>query len=191
MRRAGALAAYLLIAAVYTWPLLPLSSTRIAQSPYDPILNTSILWWTATNTPFTERWWSPPYYHPSHDVMTFSENLLGVSVFATPIYWLTHNPLTAYNLSVYLAWPLSAFGVFLIVELLTGRRDAAFLGGLAFAFTPYRIAELGHLQMLSSYWLLTRLIRSRLLAGEEEISPSVIRMTLLLPPCMYWAAATL
>ena len=153
MRRAGALAAYLLIAAIYTWPLLPLGSTRIAHSPYDPILNTSILWWTATNTPFTERWWSPPYYHPAHGVTTFSENLLGVSVFATPIYWLTRNPLTAYNVSLYLAWPLSAFGVFLIVELLTGRRDAAFLGGLAFGFTPYRIAELGHIQMVSSYWL--------------------------------------
>jgi hypothetical protein len=84
--------------------------------------------------------------------MTFSENLLGVSVFASPIYWLTHNPLTAHNVSLYLAWPLSAFGVYLLVEFLTRRRDAAFLAGLAFGFTPYRTAELGHIQVVSSYW---------------------------------------
>lgn len=152
MRRAGALAAYLFIAALYTWPLLPQGATRIAGNAYDPILTTSILWWTATNVPFTERWWNPPYYYPDHGVMTFSENLAGVSVFASPIYWLTHNPLAAHNVSLYLAWPLSAFGVYLIVEFLTRRRDAAFLAGLVYGFTPYRTAELGHIQMVSSYW---------------------------------------
>jgi hypothetical protein len=152
VRRAAALVAYLLIAVLYTWPLLPQSTTRIAGNAYDPILTTSILWWNATNVPFTDAWWNPPYYYPDHGVMTFSENLVGVSVFASPIYWLTHNPLTAHNVSLYLAWPLSAFGVYLLVEFLTRRRDAAFLAGLAFGFTPYRTAELGHIQMVSSYW---------------------------------------
>src|SRR4029453_6702932 len=28
-----------------------------------------------------------------------------------------------------------------------------FLTGIAFGFTPYRTAEMGHIQMLSAYWL--------------------------------------
>ena len=36
---------------------------------------------------------------------------------------------------------------------MTRRHDAAFLAGLSFGFTPYRTAELGHLQMLSSFWI--------------------------------------
>ncbi len=72
---------------------------------------------------------------------------------ASPIYWLTHNPLTAYNLTLFLTWPLSAFAVYLLVVFLTRREDAAVLAGLAWAFTPYRLSELGHLQSLSAYWL--------------------------------------
>ena len=34
-----------------------------------------------------------------------------MSLVASPIYWLTGNPLAAYNLSLFLTWPLSAFAV--------------------------------------------------------------------------------
>ena len=70
---AGVLALYLIVAFLYTRPLLELSFTRIANDPYDPILNTSVLWWNATNVPFSERWWSPPHYYPSEDVAAFME----------------------------------------------------------------------------------------------------------------------
>ena len=49
-------AAYGLIAAAYTFPLLVKTRDRIASDPYDPILNTSILWWNATVVPFSAAW---------------------------------------------------------------------------------------------------------------------------------------
>jgi len=149
----GILAIYLALAAVYTHPLLQLSTTHIANDPYDPILNASILWWNATTLPFSQAWWNPPYFYPGQGISAFTENLAGVSVIASPVYWLTHNPLAAYNIAFFLTWPLSAFSVYLVVRFLTRRRDAAFLAGVAFGFTPYRMAEMGHIQMLSSYWL--------------------------------------
>jgi len=151
---AAVLCVYLAIAAIYTHPVLQYSHDRIANDPYDPILNTSILWWNATTVPFTEAWWSPPHFYPSKDVAAFTENLVGTSVLATPIFWLTGgNALAAYNLSFFLTWPLSAFTAYLLAFVLTRRHDAAFLAGLSFGFTPYRTAELGHLQMLSSFWI--------------------------------------
>jgi len=149
----GVLCAYLILAAVYTHPVLQHSLDRIANDPYDPILNTSILWWNATTVPFSAGWWSPPYFYPARDVSAFTENLVGISVFASPVYWLTNNALAAYNIAFFLTWPLSAFTAYLLALFLVRRHDAAFLAGLAYGFTPYRTAELGHIQMLSSYWL--------------------------------------
>jgi hypothetical protein len=152
--RAGvALAFFLIYGVVFSWPLWPERATHIVGNPGDPILNTSVLWWSATSVPLTEQWWNPPYFYPTRGVTTFTENLLGISPLATPIYWVTGNPLTAYNLSAWLAWSLSGFALYLLVRHLTGRNDAAIIAGLAFGFSPYRTHEMGHLQMLSSYWI--------------------------------------
>jgi F5/8 type C domain len=153
LRCTGFLAIYLVIASIYTWPLLPQSGDRIANDPYDPILNTSILWWNATTIPFSPTWWNPPYFYPSDDISAFTENLQGITPISTPVFWITRNPLTTYNIAVFLTYPLGAFGAFLIVRMLTARDDAAFLAGLSFGFTPFRTAELGHLQMISAYWI--------------------------------------
>ncbi len=150
---AAAFFAYLVVAIPYTRPLLSLGASRIAGDPGDPILNTSILWWNATTVPFTAHWWSPPYYYLTHGVTAFTENLLGLSVVASPIYWLTGNPLTTYNVTLFLTWPLSAFAAFLLVWFLTRRVGGAWLAGVAYGFTPYRLSELGHIQMLASFWM--------------------------------------
>jgi hypothetical protein len=152
-RSIAAFALFLTIAAIYTRPLLSLRHSHIASDPGDPVFTASILWWNATSLPLSKDWWNPPFFHLTRDATAFSENLLGVSVIATPIYWLTGNPLTTYNLALFLTWPLSAFAVYLLVRFLVKREDAAVLAGLAFGFTPYRIGELPHIQMLSSYWM--------------------------------------
>jgi hypothetical protein len=143
---------YLALSVWYTSPLLERSQSQIAADPGDPVLVASLLWWNATTVPLTDEWWNAPFFYPSLGVTTFSEHLLGISVLASPIYWLTHNPLTAYNLTLFLTWPLSAFAVYLLVAFLTRREDAAILAGLAWAFTPYRLSALGHLHSLSAYW---------------------------------------
>ena len=90
---AAALAAYVLIATVYTWPLLYHAGDHIASDPFDPILNASILWWNATVVPFTPAWWSPPFFFPSQNVAAFTENLVGLGPVATPIFWATGQPI--------------------------------------------------------------------------------------------------
>lgn len=149
-----ALFVYVAVAVLCTGLLLGDSGRHIAgRVPGDPILNASVLWWNATVLPFSPAWWNPPYYHLTQGIAAFTENLVGISVTASPILWLTGNPLTAYNLSLFLSWPLCAFSVYLLVFFLTRRTDAAFLSGLAFGFNPYRVAEYGHLQMMAFYWM--------------------------------------
>jgi hypothetical protein len=147
----AALVLYVLLTVAFTWPLSRDAHLRIASDPGDPILNTSILVWNATTVPFSARWWDAPHYYPTQGVTTLTENLLGMYPVASPIYWLTENPVLTYNLTLFVTWPLSAFGVFLLVRLLTGRGDAAFLAGLAFGFSPYRAVAFGHLQTLATF----------------------------------------
>jgi hypothetical protein len=153
LRRLGILCLYVVIAAIYTRPLLEVSRSRIAGDPGDPVLVASILWWNATTVPLSEHWWSPPYFYPARDLTAFTENLLGVTPISTPLHWLTRNPFTTYNIVLFLTWPLSAFGAYLLTSRLARREDAAFVTGLVYGFTPYRTAELGHLQMVSCYWM--------------------------------------
>jgi hypothetical protein len=147
------LAVYVALTLVYTWPLAVEGERLIASDPGDPILNASILWWNAVTVPFSGPWWNAPHYYPSEGIAAFTENLAAISVIASPVQWITGNPIAAYNLALFLSWPLSAFAVYLLVWFIARRPGAAFIAGLVYAFTPYRITELPHLQMLSSYWL--------------------------------------
>src|SRR5262245_16323752 len=151
LRMAAIGAVYLLLSAGITWPLLRDMSSRIASDAGDPVLNLSLLTWHATMVAFSSAWWNAPHYYPSQGVTTFTENLVGLSPFASPIYWLTGNSILAYNLTLFLTWPLSAFAAFLLARFLTRRDDAAFVAGLAFGFTPYRAAGVGHIQTLACF----------------------------------------
>src|SRR5688500_13624085 len=126
--------------------------TTIASDPGDPILNAAILAWNSVHLPWTDAWFQFPIFDPTQNALTLSEHLLGISVIATPIYWMTGNALAAYNLTLLLLYPLSGLAMFLLVRRLTGSTPAAFLSGLAFAFAPYRASQLPHIQMLASFW---------------------------------------
>jgi hypothetical protein len=146
-------AGFVLLAALYTRPLLAERTTRIAGDAGDPLLVATALVWNATTVPLTARWWNIPLFYPAHGVTTFTENFLGIAPVSTPIYWLTRDPLATYNLTLFLTWPLSAFAAYLLVWRLTARADAAIVAGVAYGFAPYRLSELGHLQMLASWWM--------------------------------------
>jgi hypothetical protein len=150
---ATAFAVYFLIATVYTWPLLWHAGDQIASDAGDPILNASILWWNATVGPFTPAWWSPPFFFPSQNVAAFTENLVGLGPVATPIFWATGQPILTYNLTYFLTWPLGAIAAYWLAWTVLRRRDAAFLAGLVFAFAPYRLGQIPHIQVLTLFWL--------------------------------------
>ena len=91
-------------------------------------------------------------FYPMRDAMALSELLIGLLPITAPIQWVTGNPLLAYNAAFVLSFPLCALAAYGLALDLTGRRDAAFVAGLVFAFSPYRMNELSHIQMLSYYW---------------------------------------
>ncbi len=144
---------YTAITLLWARSLLPAFGSALPYDAGDPVLNTWILWWNAQAVPFTREWWNAPIFFPGEGSFALSEHLAGISPLTSPIVRLTGNPVLAYNATFLLSFPLSAAAAYALCLHLTGRRDAAFLGGLGFGFAPYRAAQLGHLQVLLSFWM--------------------------------------
>lgn len=148
-----ALVGYLLLTITLTWPLIIRPASIVPNDLGDPLLNTWILAWDARVLPLTSTWWNGPQFYPVPGTMAFSEHLLGLTLFTTPIIWITGEPLIAYNTALFLSFVLSALSAYFLIYTISRRHDCAFLGGLAFGFAPYRMAQFAHVQVLSAYWM--------------------------------------
>lgn len=143
--------AYCAITLALTYPLILQLGAVLPNDAGDPALNTWILWWNTQAAPFSTAWWNAPAFYPAPGVLSFSENLLGLSLMSTPLHWVGVGPQAAYNLVFLLTFSLSAIGAYLLVYELSQRHDAAFIAGLIFGFAPYRIAHLPQIQSLASF----------------------------------------
>ncbi|MEX1129095.1 MAG: hypothetical protein WEB50_11060 [Vicinamibacterales bacterium] len=148
-----ALGFFFLLTIAWTWPLVTRLSSRIPHDVGDPLLNTWILWWNTQAVPFTEAWWSPPFFYPMAGAFALSEHLAGVALFTAPLHVLGVNALAAYNVALILSCWLSGFFAFLLGRRLTGSAWAGLLAGVAFGFAPYRASQLSHLQVLTAQWM--------------------------------------
>src|SRR4051812_10919858 len=134
-----------------TWPVAAGLTRHIAGDLGDPLFTSWVLAWDATH--LGRGWWNANIFAPHPLALAYSEHFLPQAVLAAPVYLATRNPVVAYNIVFLSTFVLSAVGMFLFARELTGSTRAAFVAGLAFAFAPYRIASIPHLQVLSSAWM--------------------------------------
>src|SRR5262249_37120064 len=143
---------YVAITVAMAYPVLRHVGSVIPHDLGDPILNTWVLWWSSKQVPLSTVWWNAPMFFPAPDVMALSELLIGLLPITVAVQWLTHNPLAAYNVAFLLSFPLCGLAAYALAMELTGRHESSVLAGLAFAFAPYRMGQLAHVQMMSYYW---------------------------------------
>ncbi len=137
-----------------TYPLILRPSHAIAGGLGDPLLNATVLAWDADRARHGfQGFWDIPFLFPHSHTLAYAEPLIGVALFTTPIEWVSSNPILAYNVAYIGSYVLAGFGMFLLTRDLWGRTDAAILAGLAFALTPYRLAQTTHLQVLMNGWM--------------------------------------
>ena len=90
---------YVAITIALTYPILRHVGSVIPHDLGDPILNTSLLWWSSRRVPLTAAWWNAPMFFPAPNVMALSELLIGLLPITWVVQWLTHNPVAAYNVA--------------------------------------------------------------------------------------------
>jgi hypothetical protein len=153
--------AYAAIAVVMTWPLAAGITRDVAWDLGDSVLNMWILAWDCEQLrgilqghySHLRHFFDANIFHPAPLTLAYSEHLVPQAIEVFPIYALTRNPILCYNLLFLSTFVLSGLGMFLFARELTGSTAAAFVGGLLFAFAPYRIPQSSHLQVLSSQWM--------------------------------------
>src|SRR5262249_41240547 len=69
----------------------------------------------------------------------------------TPLQWFGLTPVASYNVAFLASFPLAALAFHALAVALTGRHDVAAVGAVAWAFGPYRFAQVSHLQMLWTF----------------------------------------
>ena len=142
---------YLVLTLSLTWPLVTGLTHDVPGDFGDPLFSSWVLAWDATH--LGHGWWSANIFAPHPLSLAYSEHFLPQALQAWPIYAATNNPILSYNLLFLSTFVLSGLGMFLLGRELTGNTAAGLVAGLAFAFTPYRIASIPHLQVLSSAWM--------------------------------------
>jgi hypothetical protein len=114
---------------------------------WDAKLNARILQWDYHQTLHDPRHlFELDFFHPAHDVLAFSENLWGVSVFGWPLLALGASPLLNYNALLLAGIFFSAVSAWALARFVTGDPLASIVAGLVYAFLPWRFSQLPHLQ---------------------------------------------
>ena len=127
------------LALVMTWPLAAHATRTLPGDLGDPLLNAWILGWDAQRLAHgLAGFWDAPILYPARHALAYSEHLFGVALFVAPIYWATANAVLAYNVAFIGSYVLAGTGMYVLAHYLCGRRDAAVLATLVFAFGPYR-----------------------------------------------------
>ena len=160
----GVTLAYFVLTVAMTWPLSLGLARDVPGDLGDSLLNMWILGWGAENVPWVLAGqmplgdlWNANIFHPEPLALSFSEHLFGQVLQILPVYYLTGNLILAYNLLFLSSFVLSGLGMYLLVrELLEDRSRfswPAFVAGLIYAFVPFRIAQVAHIQSVSSQWM--------------------------------------
>jgi hypothetical protein len=162
---------YLAISLICTWPLaLHIATHVIGPFHGDNLEYVWKMWWVR-HAWFDLRispWFVPHIYWPHGYPLAYGEITPLHTVLMLPVNLLLGEVCT-YNLAILLSVWLSGWLAYLwLLDLTGGRKGAAFVGGLIFAFCPYRMARIaGHLPLVSTegiplvLWGLERLWRRR------------------------------
>ncbi len=77
-------------------------------------------------------------FHPTPLTLTLSDSMLLPSASASPLLSAGVAPAVAYNILFLSGFFLSGLAAYLLLRRVTGSAQAAFIGGLLYAFYPYR-----------------------------------------------------
>ena len=108
-------------------------------------------WDTHALTTAPSRLFDANIFYPAPRTLALSEHLLGYWPLFAPVYLATGNPTLAYNATLLASFALSGAAMCILVRHWTGTLAAGLLAGVVYAFAPWRLGQLGHLQLLGLY----------------------------------------
>ena len=139
------------VAVVMTWPLALHLGSDIGKDLGDPLLQAWQVGWIGhalLEQPLDL--WQANTFWPNADTLAFSDALVGYSPAALVAQMSPHTALVVYNLLFIVAYGLAFLGAYLLARELGVGWIGAAATGAAFAYAPWKLAQNGHLHVLSS-----------------------------------------
>jgi hypothetical protein len=134
-----------------TWPLALHLGSDIGKDLGDPLLQAWQVSWIGhalVETP--SDLWQANTFWPNLDTLAFSDALVGYAPAGLVAQESPHATLVVYNLLFLGAYGLAFLGAYLLARELGLGRIGAVAAGVAFAYAPWKLAQNGHLHVLSS-----------------------------------------
>jgi hypothetical protein len=87
-------------------------------------------------------------FYPHRTTLAYSEANLLPGAIGVPVYWASGNPWLTLNVVLLVAFSSAFVGAYLLLRYLTGDWRAAAAGAIVYAFCPYTMSHLSHIQLL-------------------------------------------
>ncbi|MGD2144327.1 MAG: glycosyltransferase family 39 protein [Anaerolineae bacterium] len=171
----GVFAVYVLLTLLMSYPVVARLSTHLIGDGDDMWVHYWNNWWVERALEGeNELYHTNLLFHPT-GVSLLHQNFAWVNI----ALWLGLKPLVggiaAYNLVHLLHIPLCGLSMFLLVRHLTKSDASAFVGGLIFAFLPFRMLDTNHPNMVSTEGFpLLMLFLLRLFEDDSPIRDGLI-----------------
>ena len=97
--------------------------------------------------------WSPPFYFPAENVLTYSDNHIGTLPFYSVFRLLGYDVETSYQLWIILIFLLNGISAYAVMRLFKLSIIGSFTGALVFAISAPIILKTGHIQLMPRFML--------------------------------------
>lgn len=100
-----------------------------------------------------EWYWNAPFMYPAHDVISFSDNLLGVVPFYSAFRVVGFDIFTSFQLWVITIFALNFAAAYWFLKSIFKNTYAAAMGAFIFAFSISLQSQMGHAQVFARFFI--------------------------------------
>ena len=146
---AGALALFIALAVLHTWPLAEAPGVWSRNDAPDYVLHEWIMAWVPhqlVTDPL--HLFDANIFHPDRYTLAYSDHLLLQSLLGAPLAWSGASPVLVHNLVLIAGFALTGWATALVVAAWTGSRTAGVLSGSVMAFNSFTLTRLAQMQDL-------------------------------------------
>ena len=190
-RTAAAAALFVALTLIATYPIARAPASYAFFNHSDAQLNMYILAWDAHAIARDPRHlFDTNIFAPERRTLAYSETLLGYLPIAGPILWLGGSPALAFNAVLLFSFAASGFAMYLLTRCLTGRHGPALVGGIVYAFLPYRFAHIPQIQLESMEWMPLAFLCLHLFIARRQVRYAAgVGVTIVIQAfcCLYYA----
>jgi len=167
---------------VYFWPLPRLWQDHIGPELGDPLFVLYVLKWGVHQIRLgLPDFWNANLFYPTRGALALSDHLLGPAAELALFETIIPNAIAGYNFLFLSSFVASALATCWVLRRCGLSWAAAALGGWMFSYSPFRVTQTPHLQILIAQWIpLTLWFWDRLLAERTVKNAALFLLFYLL-----------